>query len=138
YAPDFFIAKYSPSGQVIWAKGSKELDGAFWLNSSLSIDDHNHIYYTAMGGSGQCKVIFDGDTFSSAVNNNDAASLILELDTAGNVLCSDVLPGGSGSWNGIASDTSGNFVYFGCNAFGDLQFGKYTGDNVAVARWLPC
>jgi hypothetical protein len=89
---------------------------------------------------------YGGDTFS--LSNPEDAAIVLELDTAGNIMCGSMESSGGDDESGIVSDPSGRFIYWG----GDLEsfapfyiFGKDTlisntgsGEYPFVARWLPC
>jgi hypothetical protein len=153
YQNSFFLAKYDPSGNVLWVKQANVLDNNSWGTWGLSIDNYKHIYLSANGGFGQCKVAFGGDTLSmNDTAKNDGASVIFKLDSNGKALCSTIIPVSSygNALNAVASDTSGKYVYFGGIALSTAIFGKdtvnpflypaYYGLNLVpfVARWEAC
>ncbi|HTB30705.1 MAG TPA: T9SS type A sorting domain-containing protein [Bacteroidia bacterium] len=151
----FFLVKYDSNGNVLWAKQATILDNNTWNAWGLSIDNYKHLYLSVNGGYQQCKVGFGGDTLSMYdTAKYDGASLIFKLDSNGNTLCSSIVPVGAlgGVENGIASDTSGNYVYFGAALATPVIFGKDTINPFAypinkiqegnyfpfAARWEAC
>jgi len=150
----FCIVKYGLSGNILWAKQASVLDGNNWNIWSLSIDNSKHLYFSGNGGYNTCKIAFGGDTVSMMDTAAfDGASIIFKLDSNGNAICSSITPVGSlsGISNAIASDTSGNHVYFGASAGTIAIFGKdtinpffppdpHTGGDVFpfAARWEEC
>ena len=148
----FFIAKYDPNGNLLWVKEPKILDNNSWNAWSLSIDNYKHLYLSVGGGYHTCKIAFGGDTLSMYdTASRDAASVIFKLDSNGNAICSSIVPaGGAQQPNAIASDTSGNYVYFGATALTPVIFGKDTVNPFSIpapsggngfpfaARWEEC
>jgi hypothetical protein len=150
---NIFLAKYDPNGNVLWVKQSTGLDGNNWGIGSLSIDNAKHIYLSGGGGIGHCKVAFGNDTLSlDDTAKLDVASIILKLDSNGNLLCSSIISGGAHVWNYVVSDTSGKHVYFGATAITPMIFGQDTVNPFSVpinqvqkenffpfvARWQAC
>ena len=154
----FFLVKYAPNGNVLWAKSAKVLDNNDWGIYGLSSDNSKHIYLSANGygeGPGTDIIAFAGDTLSiKDTAEYDGPSVIFKLDSNGNVICSSIIPVGGGGDNptSVASDTSGNHVYLGAAASSVDIFGKDTIDPFAypinhiqhgnyfpfVARWQEC
>ncbi len=127
HTDNFFLAKYDPDGNVVWAKASKALDNNQWGVGSISADNENHIYLSAGGGQGHCKVVFSNDTLSvDDTSIYDGPSLIYKLDSNGNALCSSIILGGARIWNYISSDTSGKYVYVGATTATEMIFGDDT------------
>jgi hypothetical protein len=153
---NFFVAKYDTNGNVLWAKHSIGLDNNDYGAETISIDNYNHVYLSVVGGTPGTlsKVAFDGDTLS--INDTaeyDGVSLIFKLDSNGNILCHSIIRGGAFN-NCIASDTSGNYVYFGGSTTTEMIFGEDTVNPLSyplnrnlsdeynlfpfIARWQAC
>jgi hypothetical protein len=117
---DIFLAKYSPTGNVSWAKmaGSSEDDGA----STIAINP-----------SGNCVLagFFDSPTISfgatTLTNAGMTDILISSYDASGNVLWAK-REGGSGVDYGgsLASDDSGNFFLSGSFSSSSMTLGSTT------------
>lgn len=141
---EIFLAKYSPSGNVLWVKQSHHSSNeAPWYGNSLSIDEMNEIYLSGgNGGPAAGKVWFGRDTFS--YNNASDPSIVLKFDSSGNLLCGSVVTGGGDDFNGIAVNSSGKCIYFGGDIEAALILGKDTlpaykaGEAPFIARWKPC
>jgi hypothetical protein len=155
YQSSFFLVKYDPNGNILWAERANVLDNNNWSAWGLSSDNYNHIYLSATGGFGMFKVAFGGDTLSMVdTAKNDGASIIFKLDSNGNTICSSIIPAGAygGNSNTVASDTSGKYVYFGGTVISTVIFGNDTVNPFAfsvnaiqrlnyfpfVARWEAC
>jgi Secretion system C-terminal sorting domain len=153
---NFFVAKYDTGGNVLWVKHSTGLDNNDYGTEKISIDNYNHVYLSVAGGSPGtiCKIAFGGDTLTKDdTAEYDGVSLIFKLDSNGTVLCSSIMRGGAFN-NCIASDTSGNYVYFAGTSTTEMIFGEDTvnpfnypvNPNVSgayngfpiVARWQGC
>jgi len=156
---NFFVVKYDPNGNVIWAKQATILDSNYgWGAWSMSSDNHDHLYLSINGGFGKSKIAFGGDTLIfNDTSKNDGASIIFKLDSNGKALCGTIIPAGTG-WatpgfrTPISSDTSGKYIYLGGTAGTPAIFGKDTvnpycipinhiqGRNCFpfVARWEAC
>jgi gliding motility-associated-like protein len=132
---------------LIWVKQSHHSSSTQrgWSGYVLSIDTFNNIYMTAGGESlGNGKMFFSKDTFSYTKNDPDP-SIVLKLDTSGNILCSSFAISGGDDQSTLGVNPSGRYVYW-C---GDFQttviLGKDTviyypnaGEFPFVARWQPC
>ena len=154
----FFLVKYDPTGNLLWAKQATALDGNHWSSWSISVDNSKHLYLSANGGAGEGalnKIGFAGDTLiMQDTASEDAPSIIFKLDSNGNSICSSIIPVGGGNNGPTASacDSSGNYVYIAGAAIGVAVFGEdtinsykvhggfpYKINNVAfVARWQEC
>jgi len=142
---DFFIVKYDPKGNVIWAKSASIMDTNGWIGYAISADMNGHLYFTA-GPDGyyytHIYLYYGTDTLTS--NNIVDPSIILELDTAGNYMCGTILASGGDDENGVVSDPTGKYVFMGGDLVGvrPYLFGKDTlngnSEYPFVARWESC
>jgi len=146
---NIFLVKYDSNGNMKWAIAPHVLDNNTWGPTALSSDKRGEIFMSGQGGGpGLCKICFGNDTLSANDTSNiDIPSFVVKFDSSGKVLCASInICGGNGNeWNGITSDTSGNFVYFGATAETIGVFGSdtiYPYENVGavpfVARWKEC
>lgn len=142
-----YIAKFDTNGNVKWAKQGHPLDNNSWYGYCLSADQNNHIFLSGSSeGLNNYKLFWSPDTIKIQHNSNDVVSFIAEFDTSGkalrNSMVVDCNDGNSYDGCQIASDKTGNYVYFG----GDIEsysiFGKDTLRKVSnedeypfIARW---
>ncbi|MGP8214070.1 MAG: T9SS type A sorting domain-containing protein [Bacteroidia bacterium] len=126
---ELFLVKYSPNGNFAWAKQAYKLDTtAMWSGFTLSIDTLSNIYLA--GGaynsvSGNYKVRFDSTTFTTYIApNGDGASLLLKLDTTGNLKYGVLLPFGGDDANPLICDQSGKYIYWSGDIYGLGVFGS--------------
>jgi gliding motility-associated-like protein len=142
-----FLAKYDASGNLLWVNDSHDntLD---WSGYSLAIDENNRIYLSGGGyyitPLNQNKIVFGKDTFA-LIKARDP-SIVLQLDTGGNVLCGSAIRTGGDDNNGIASSKNGRFIYLSGDIWDSITFNHdLLTDNLPggaeyffVARWQPC
>ncbi|HTB32016.1 MAG TPA: T9SS type A sorting domain-containing protein [Bacteroidia bacterium] len=147
---NFFITKFDLNGNVIWAKAPIVLDTNGWEGYALSTDRLGHLYFTGGAASGYAYdegIVFEGDTFS--LKNGYDASILLKLDTSGNLLCGTILTSGGDDANSIVCDPTGKYVYMGGDLVTGISsyiFGQDTltsnfgagSEYPFVARWQPC
>jgi hypothetical protein len=140
-----FLAKYDSNGNAIWAYQSSPL----WSGTGLASDAHNHIYMVGQdywNWTIYDTLLFDGSTFyvnPSAIS----ASFIMELNTSGQLLCGSLINNvgqGADSGTGVASDSTGTYVYV-ASALNDSVFcgpdtlvstGMF--QNSFLGRWQNC
>ena len=129
YSPQqsIFLVKYDPNGNVLWAKQVQVLDNNNWAPGKIYISIMIFIFKEGEGREIGTK--FGNTTLQ--INDTaryDAASFILKLDSNGNVLCDDIISGGGAKapFIGLATDSSGKYVYIGSSAFTPLSFGNDT------------
>ncbi len=98
---DVFIAKYTSSGNPVWAisAGSTGVDKGYSLSA-----DANNIYCF---GSFTNSIIFGTNTLTPPVNAPDPV-FIITLDYSGNVKCASYLNSGGDDQAGISADNLGN------------------------------
>ena len=115
---DVFIAKFSPSGNIIWAQ-------------SAGGTGSDHGYCAATDFSGNIYVTGGFDTTISFGSNHLIATIswlpplfIVKYNSNGSVLCATALESGGGSYfigndgsNGVATDTNGNTYIIGSFKF---------------------
>lgn len=145
YYTNIFIVKYDADGNMKWAKAPKILDGNGWSAKSLSCDANGNVFMSGGGGEkGLCKICFGNDTlFTIDTSYYDLPGFLVKYDSSGNVICASMVPCGGAAENGVASDTSGNYVYFGGVAGIDGIFGNDTvyrdlSATPFIARWREC
>jgi len=149
YSPklyDFFVAKYDVNGNVIWAKAATVNDTNGWYGYSINVDTNGHLYLSCAAKMNSAYInLHYGNTRLTLNNTPLDPSLFLELDTAGNFVCGNILASNGDDQNTVACDKSGKYIYVG----GDLVssesyiFGKDTltgngGEYPFIARWQPC
>jgi hypothetical protein len=147
---NIFLAKYSPAGNLIWAKqstNSTPSKSKYLASYSLSSDRFGDIFLSAGDIATDTARVILNDTI---IFLNDTLklhgidpSIILKLDTSGKVLCSSVTSTGGDDNNGIACSPSGNSVYFGGDIADTITFGKDLLHNNGteapfIARWREC
>jgi hypothetical protein len=135
---DIFVAKYDPSGSVVWAKqfGSAGDDGAFAIATSST-------GYFAITGYIGGKISF-GAASLSAFGSSDL--FVAKFSPDGNVVWAfqsgDTV---SGSGAGIAMDLQGNvyvtgafngWVPDGCDGYGNIYIAKFNTEGSKV--WAKC
>ncbi len=106
-----FIAKYSPSGEVIWAKnfgGSGGGSGA----ASIRTDAFNHIF---LGGNFSCSTISFGSHTLNHTPGTSMNAFLVKCDLSGNALWARSQPVGYYERNRmVALDDAGNAYLAGC------------------------
>jgi hypothetical protein len=133
---DFFIVKYGPLGNVLWAKTS----------STSKNDQGNSIATTLMGNSyvtGSMpmngSIVFDSMTLVAPADSDPM--FIVAYDSSGNVLCADVQANG-GAYNNICVDISGNAIVTGYYATTPFVLGNSilpnTGNENAFVAKFNC
>jgi gliding motility-associated-like protein len=147
---DIFLAKYDPSGNLIWLKQSYDTSKSIgWSGWSLRADNFNNIYFTAgtYGGGaptvGTGRLIFQKDTFVYAGDDPDPV-IIMKLDTAGNVLCAEHELTAGDDQSILATDPTGKYAYWLGDARTIMLLGNDSIDPTNqdelpfVVRWQPC
>src|SRR6201998_2052278 len=138
---EYFLVKYSATGKELWADQTNTAnDGA---SNSISSDAKGHLYLTFQGAGSTIQ--FGGHTYNS-ISVNTTTTYISELDTNGKVSCGSALNGPyySSYGNGVASDSTGKYIYAAGVMYGDtLQCGPDIvlpdgGTDPYVARWQSC
>lgn len=137
-----FLAKLDSSGQVLWLKNFTVMHTSNYFNIySVVYNSHNTIFTS---GGMEYPFIIDADTIKASYLSSDA-SFILKFDTAGNLLCSVTVMAGGDDNNAIASDPTGQGVYFSGDAllhpaiFGkDTINGPVSVEYPFLAKWQPC
>ncbi len=145
---NIFVAKYDSSGKVIWAKSSTGEPGTSqWQGYSIAADTLDQVFVSCSDdvqaydefnfGSGSFQVTDRG--------GYDGNSIIMELDSGGNFLCGEAIPGGGDDRNCISTSPAANYVNFG----GDLEDTVVIGPDTLsphsgfaelpfMTSWMPC
>ncbi len=118
-----FIAKYSPSGNVLWAKENSPFNSMLsssYQPFSISCDKYGSFYL--------CGTFKDTITFNSIKLTSDSTlpSFIFKFDTSGNAVCGTEINNNNDDWNYVAADPLGDDVFFsGDNFVNGCYFGSY-------------
>jgi hypothetical protein len=119
---DFFIVKYDPSGNVLWAKSAGGT--AAEIGYGITTDASGNVFVTG-------NFISSSITFGNTVLTNASASFqdifVVKYDAAGNVLWA-VREGGASNESGqsISADASGNVLVAGGFRSSTITFGSTT------------
>jgi hypothetical protein len=130
--PDIFIAKYDPSGNVLWAKryGGTGRD----QGNDITIDENNNILITGL--------FSDWTQFGTFIMNSagNFDIFIAKYDSVGEVIWVK-RAGGSGrdEGHGIATDGLGNYFisgwFEGTATFGSITLTSTGSDDVFIAKY---
>jgi hypothetical protein len=119
--PDIFVAKYDPSGNVLWAKSAGSLQADF--ASGISVDKHGNVLITGTFNSNA--------TFGTFVLNGtgDEDFFVAKYDNSGNFKWAK-MAGTVGNFYtqgyGVATDTSDNIVATGYYQGTTIEFDTIT------------
>ena len=138
---DFFLAKYDPAGNVLWAETESTHAGSSYNSNfgySLSVDKYNNIY--------ACGTFWDTITFGAVrlISTAQYPSFIVKFDSMGNGVCGTSVNNYNDDYNAIATDPLSSKVYFGGDVDGSsCAFGNITLTGIGIefsflAKWEPC
>jgi hypothetical protein len=122
--PDIFIAKYNPSGSVVWAKsaGGNSHDGGY----GIAIDNNGYVY--VVGSFYSPSINFDSLTLTNAGGEN---GFIAKYDLSGNALWVKRIGGSVYDASGsISFDALNNFYVVGTFTSPFINIGSTTLTNV--------
>jgi hypothetical protein len=122
-----FVAKYDSSGNIIWAKPSRDLGSMFVYNIIVDHDGDPYISGGQQGNSNSDPIQFGNLSLPIPANSTDPMYFV-KFDCMGNTLCGGVLPTGGDDNNGIAAGSSNN-IYIGGDIADTLITGKDTLNN---------
>ncbi len=118
---DFFVVKYNPSGDVLWAKSSGGTGHG--SGSSVATDASGGVYVT--GNFNSPSISFGSNTI---INNNPPGYtdiFLAKYDVSGNALWAKSMTG-AGWANHVAIDASGNAYLVGSFSSSNITFGTTT------------
>jgi hypothetical protein len=122
--PDLLVAKFDPSGTVLWAK--KAIAYGFDMPLGIAVDAVGDVYVSGYfcGSS----IIFGSTTlYSSGATSGIGDIFVAKYNTAGTSLWAKNLVSSSGAWgSGIAVNASGNSYVAGFFEDLSLNFGSTT------------
>src|SRR5439155_11978506 len=124
--PDWFVAKYSPAGSLLWVKGFGGSGSD--VGNAVAVDGSDNIF--VVGALGSANVVFGSYTFSSS----SGAIVLAKLSPQGAVTWAEQC-GGTSTAKAIAVDHSGNIVVTGTWNGGDLGGGAVAGGGLFVAKY---
>jgi len=107
---DFFLARYSSTGNLIWVKGGQ--GNSFQNNYAVATDQDTHVYLTGGFVSGSPEFFFDSISLLPPQFFKDPM-FVLTLDSNGNELCSTSLGSGGESLLYICSGSPGTATIAG-------------------------
>ncbi len=141
---DIFIAKYDSNGTLIWAKTAVTFDNDVWEGYTIAADTNGHVF-VSFGASGNhdFAIKYGTTTFITHIASTDGGSLIMKLDTAGNLICGNIVAGGGDDQNQLVCVPNGDYVYFGGDMWATTIFGTDTltlqgNETPFMAKWQPC
>ncbi|MEO8149428.1 MAG: SBBP repeat-containing protein [Bacteroidia bacterium] len=128
--PDFFIVKYDPSGNVLWANGAG--GPGYDRGENISVNINGDVYVT--GSFSSPSIIFGTITLTNATISGGVGDLfIVKYDAMGNMIWANSA-GGNG-WDGIsgiAIDLNGNLFMSGVFDGSSIVFGSTTLNNNSI------
>lgn len=139
---DFFLAKYSDNGSLIWAKSGNvaysqnPIDGR-----SLTFDKWGYLYFS---GTFEDSLKFDTVTL---ISHSGYTSFLFQLDTTGYALCGTYINNFNDDINPIVANPIDQTVYFGGDFYEmrTCSFGPFTlvsnylsAEVPFIAKWQPC
>ncbi len=138
-SPDMFIVKYSPAGNVLWAKsaGGVNYDYAKWVNTDANGD------IIVVGDFGSANITFGADTLINSTFPVNYCMFIVKYDSNGNELWAKA-SGGFGvyyTWTS-AIDPAGNLLVAGWFSgamviFDDDTLNNVWGEDMFLAKFDP-
>lgn len=122
---NLFLAKYNPTGKVLWAKTVPKVEKSHEGIFSICVDNKNNVYST--GFFNASSITFDSITL---VNKGSVTAEIFinKSDSLGNTLWAKSFGGGDIGESGstISTDNSGNLLLTGYTESSDLGIGTNT------------
>lgn len=138
---DFFVAKYGPSGALVWAK--RFGNPGDQVAQAVAIDSSDNIIVTGYFSGGPVPSTADFGSGITLLNQGNTDVFLIKFSSSGNMIWAKSF-GGTGTeqpW-GMAVDPSGNIVITGSHAFlgSGADFGggnlpTYGNQDVFVAKF---
>lgn len=118
--PNFYVAKFDPTGIALWAKGVST--GTLCTGSGIGVDKNGNVF---VSGSFSSPIITFG-AISLANNSNGLEAFLIKLDAAGNIKWAKTVVGsGSHTAGNLAVDKNGTMCFTG-NFVNTIVFGTTT------------
>jgi gliding motility-associated-like protein len=153
-----FIAKYNALGSPLWAKSSTVDDSGGWAGYSVVCDTSKNGggYLIGVGyiysyyRSAPVQFQYGNNTFSGQytgiggpVSHTEAADIIMQFDSSGNLLCGEMFGEGEDDGSAIAVSRSTKYIYLAGDMAGYAIFGNDTisaqwTELPFIARWQQC
>jgi len=118
---DFFIAKYDPNGNVLWAKSASGIDDE--TGYSVSTDAAGNAYVT---GNYQSPTMSFGNIVLTNINNNNGNVFVVKYEASGGVAWAESSQGSSDFATGhsISVNTAGDIFVTGGFTSDTISFGS--------------
>jgi hypothetical protein len=129
---DFYVVKYDPNGNVLWAKSSNG-SGNGLLTFGVCCDASGNIFVTGIFGS--TLAVLGTYTLTRPAGGEDV--FIVKYDPNGNVLWARRSQGGAvagNAGNSVSADQAGNVFIAGAFSSPTLSFGTYTLTNTGYSN----
>ncbi len=145
----FYLVKYSPIGQVLWATCGRPATVREYTGSYSVVSDHFGNVYVSVGGASSQNLNPGNDTLlignDTLVQYGYDPSYILKYDSSGNFICFTSLSSGGDDYSSIAADSSGD-IYVGGDFIGtpfqvgtaNLSEEPGAVETGFIAKWHPC
>ena len=140
---DIFLAKYDPSGTVLWAKSAGGATGE--QATAVAVDALGNAYITGEFGDFMSTATITFGTITLTASNSGSHDVFLaKYDPSGNVLWAT--NAGGGVWDqatSVAADVSGNAYITGYFSSPTIPFGAFpltnagSGQNVFLVKYYP-
>ena len=142
---NLFILKFDSRGKLVWSFTSYGSPGrGAPAPFAITSDKNGHLF---ISGGAFDTFYWRGDSIFYSYNNNysyNDSSFILQLDTAGHIICGATFKGGGDDANDLSTDPSG-FVYWA----GDYLFPEFivgndtlsagqTAEKAYLGKFTPC
>lgn len=104
-----FIVKYSPNGDVVWAKNTE--NNFYADGTDITVEENGDVLITGLYS--DSSIIFNNDTIVNHYYNNDINVYILKLNSNGNIIYSKSIGGVLDEWSvRCKTDGNGNIYLF--------------------------
>jgi hypothetical protein len=125
---DFFLAKYDPSGNLIWVhKTGTGAPSSSKDVRSIALDNSGNIFL--VGSYANSTITFGSFTLTNLTNGFDSDIFIVKCDPSGNPVWANTYGSnvnGNSFANAVTTDVAGNYFMAGEFSTTSITFGSYT------------